>query len=67
MGQCEEQVRGCSPAQVEALATRAAQLPEVRLERVQTLRQAIAGGNYHRTPEEVATALFLHMIAGSTK
>lgn len=52
-------------AQVQALAAQASQLPEVRQERVQSLRQAIQSGQYHSSPEEVAGAMFEHMIAQS--
>ncbi len=50
-------------AQVQALAAQAAQLPEVRMERVQALRQALLGGGYQRTPHEVAGALIEHLTA----
>jgi flagellar biosynthesis anti-sigma factor FlgM len=48
--------------QVQALAAQAAQLPEVRQERVSALRQAVLGGNYDTTPEQTAGALLGHMI-----
>ena len=51
--------------QVAALVAQAAQLPEVRQERVQALRQAIQRGRYQSSPEEVARAVLAHMIAGS--
>jgi flagellar biosynthesis anti-sigma factor FlgM len=51
-------------AQVQALVAQASQLPEVRQERVQALRQAIQSGQYQSTPEKVATAMFAHMIYG---
>jgi len=50
--------------QVQALAAQAVQLPEVREERVQALRQAVQSGQYHASPEQVAGAIFTHMIAG---
>ena len=49
----------------QALAAQISQLPEVRQERVQALRQAIQNGQYQASPEKVAGALFDHMIAGS--
>ena len=52
-------------AQVQALASRASQLPEIRTERVQSLRQAILGGSYHVNPEQVAGAMLEHMMAGN--
>ena len=51
-------------AQVQALAAKAAQLPEVGQERVHALRQTIESGLYHPGPEHVAGAMFEHMIAG---
>jgi len=48
--------------QVEALTAQAAQLPEVRQARVESLRQAVLGGAYHPEPEQVAQALMDHMI-----
>ena len=52
-------------AQVQALASQVAQLPEVRQERVVALRQTLQSGSYRPSPEHVAQALFVHMIAGS--
>jgi flagellar biosynthesis anti-sigma factor FlgM len=52
-------------AQVQALVAQAAQLPEVRQERVQSLRQAIQSGGYHSTPEQIAGAVFEHMLNGT--
>jgi flagellar biosynthesis anti-sigma factor FlgM len=51
-------------AQVQALVAQAAQLPEVREERVQALRQAVERGSYSTSPEAVAGALLTHMLAG---
>ncbi|MGA1985058.1 MAG: flagellar biosynthesis anti-sigma factor FlgM [Candidatus Sulfotelmatobacter sp.] len=50
-------------AQVQALVAQASQLPEVRQERVQALRQAIQSGRYQSHPDEVAGAVFAHMTA----
>ena len=50
--------------QVQALVAQASRLPEVREERVQALRQAVQRGHYQSSPEEVAGAVFTHMIAG---
>ncbi len=41
--------------------TAAAQLPEVREERVTSLRQAIQNGSYHPSPADVAGAMFSHL------
>jgi flagellar biosynthesis anti-sigma factor FlgM len=51
-------------AQVEALVAQAAQLPEVREERIQSLRLAVERGGYSTSPEAVAGALLMHMLAG---
>jgi anti-sigma28 factor (negative regulator of flagellin synthesis) len=48
---------------VQALVARAAQLPEVRQERVHALRQTIESELYHPGSEQVAGAMFEHMIA----
>jgi flagellar biosynthesis anti-sigma factor FlgM len=47
--------------QVQALATLASQLPEIRRELVQTLRQAVERGQYHVSPDKVAGALLAHV------
>ena len=52
-------------AQVQALAAQAVQLPEVRQERVVALRQAVQNGSYRPSSEQVAQAVYVHMIAGS--
>jgi flagellar biosynthesis anti-sigma factor FlgM len=48
--------------QVQALVAQAAQLPEVRQERVQALRQAVVSGRYQSSPDQVAGAIFDHML-----
>jgi flagellar biosynthesis anti-sigma factor FlgM len=50
--------------QVAALAAQAAQLPEVREEKVQALRQAVSSGHYDASAEKVAGALLTYLIAG---
>jgi flagellar biosynthesis anti-sigma factor FlgM len=52
-------------AQVQALVAEASQLPEVREERVQALRQAVERGGYAASPGAVADALVAHMMAGT--
>lgn len=49
--------------QVDALAAQAAQLPEVRQEKVQALRQAVSAGQYDPAPEQVAGAMLDYMFA----
>ena len=64
LGEDQAQLSGAH-LQVQALAAQAAQLPEVREERVQALRQAVQSGQYHPSPENVAGAILTHMIASS--
>ena len=61
LGEDQAQLSGAH-TQVQALAAQAAQLPEVREERVHALRQAIEGGRYRPDPEKIAGAMFAHMI-----
>jgi flagellar biosynthesis anti-sigma factor FlgM len=62
LGEDQAQLSG-SHVQVNALAAQASQLPEVRQERVQALRQAVQSGQYTASPEEVAGAMFADMIS----
>ena len=62
LGQDQAELSGAH-TQVEALAAQAAQLPEVREERVHALRQAVQSGGYHVDAEKVADAIFTHLIA----
>ena len=48
--------------EVQTLAAQASQLPEVREERVQALRQAVESGQYQAHPSQVAGALVAHLI-----
>lgn len=64
LGEDQAQLSGVH-TQVAALAAQAAQLPEAREERVQSLRQAVLGGRYSTTAEQVAEALFNHLLAGA--
>jgi flagellar biosynthesis anti-sigma factor FlgM len=64
LGKDQTQLSGAH-TQVTLLAAQAAQLPEVREERVQALRQAVLGGRYTTSPEQVAGAMFGHMLAGA--
>jgi flagellar biosynthesis anti-sigma factor FlgM len=63
LGEDQAQLSGAH-TQVQALAAQAAQLPEVRQEKVQALRQAIGAGRYHVSPEKVADAMLGQMTAG---
>ena len=61
LGQDLAQFSG-SHAQVQALAAQVTQLPEIRTERVTALRQAVLSGNYDPGTQEVAQAVFSHLI-----
>jgi flagellar biosynthesis anti-sigma factor FlgM len=62
LGEDQAQLSGAH-AQVQALAAQAAQLPEVRQEKVQALREAIEAGHYHASAENVAGAMLAHIVA----
>ena len=64
LGEDQAQLSGAH-AQVTALAAQAAQLPEVREARVNSLRQAVESGSYDPSPESTAGALVTYMLAGS--
>lgn len=48
--------------QVQALAGQAAQLPDIRAERVQSLREALASGHYRFEAHKTAGAIVSHML-----
>ncbi len=62
LGEDQAQLSGMH-VQVQALAAQAAQLPEVRQERVSALRQVVLGGSYHPSSDQVAGAIFDDMLA----
>lgn len=62
LGEDQAQLSGAHP-EVQTLAAQAAQLPEVREERVHALRQAVESGQYQASPGQVAGALVAHLIA----
>ena len=62
-GEDQAQLTG-THAQIAALAAEAAQLPEIREERVQALRAAVNSGEYHADAEKVARAMVAHMVFG---
>ncbi len=61
-GEDQAQLSGAH-TQVEALAAQAAQLPEVRQERVESLRQAVGSGQYRVDAGKVAGALMNSLLA----
>jgi flagellar biosynthesis anti-sigma factor FlgM len=48
--------------QVQALVAQVVQLPEVRQERVNALRQTVQSGSYRPRSEQVAQAVFAHLL-----
>lgn len=61
LGEDQAQLSGAH-IEVQALTAQASQLPEVREERVQALRQAIHSGEYQVDPQKVAGALFSNLV-----
>jgi len=60
LGEDQAQLSGIH-TQVQVLAGQAAQLPEIRQEKVNALRQVVQAGNYHREPDQIADALLEQM------
>jgi len=58
----DQAVFSSAHVQIAALSAQAMQLPEVREQRVQSLRQAVESGHYRPEPEQLAGALVVHMI-----
>jgi flagellar biosynthesis anti-sigma factor FlgM len=61
LGEDQAQLSGLH-AQVQALAAQAAQLPDVRQEKVSALRQVVIGGSYKPSANQVAQAIFDQMV-----
>ena len=62
-GSAEDQAQlSTAHVQAQALTALAAQLPEIRSEKVQSLREALAKGQYRVEPEKLAGALISHML-----
>jgi|HubBroStandDraft_6_1064221.scaffolds.fasta_scaffold01254_14 hypothetical protein len=67
-GSCVDECQGQLAAdyvQIRALAAQAARLPEVGQEKVSALRQTVSGTGYRPSSEQVAEALFAHMLVKS--
>jgi flagellar biosynthesis anti-sigma factor FlgM len=64
LGQDQAQLSGIH-GQVQALAAQAALFPEIRQENVNALRQAVLDGSYQRSSEQVAGALFEHIVTSA--
>jgi flagellar biosynthesis anti-sigma factor FlgM len=61
LGEDQAQLSGIH-AQVQTLTAQAAQLPEIRQEKVNALRQAVLAGSYQPSAAQVAEGLFAHMV-----
>jgi flagellar biosynthesis anti-sigma factor FlgM len=61
-GEDQTQLSG-SHVQVQVLTAQALQLPEVRQEKVNALRQVVLSGNYQPSAGQTASALFMHLLA----
>jgi flagellar biosynthesis anti-sigma factor FlgM len=61
LGEDQAQLSGIH-TQVQTLTAQAAQLPEIRQEKVNALRQAVLGGSYQPSAAQVAEGLFAHMV-----
>jgi flagellar biosynthesis anti-sigma factor FlgM len=62
LGEDQAQVTGIH-VQVQALVAQAVQLPETSQSKVSALRQAVLGGSYNPSPENVAGALFDSLVS----
>jgi flagellar biosynthesis anti-sigma factor FlgM len=61
LGEDQTQFSGVH-VQLQAMVGQALQLPEVRAERVQTLREALASGQYQPSPQEIAGGLLSDFV-----
>ncbi len=61
LGEDQAQLSGAH-VQVQTLVAQALQLPEIRQEKVNALRQAVLGGSYQPSSTKVAAALFAHLV-----
>ena len=61
LGEDQAQLSGAH-AQAQAIAAQVAQFPEIRQEKVNALRQVALDGSYQRSSQQVAGALFDHMV-----
>jgi anti-sigma28 factor (negative regulator of flagellin synthesis) len=64
LGEDQAQLSGVH-VHIQALVAQALHSPEIRQEKVSALRQAVLGGGYQSTPDQIAQALFDHMVAKS--
>ena len=60
LGEDQAQLSGIH-VQVQALVAQVAQLPEANQEKINALRQAVVGGKYQTSPDQIAEALFSNL------
>jgi flagellar biosynthesis anti-sigma factor FlgM len=58
----DQAVLSSAHLQIASLSAQAAQLPEVREQKVQALRQAVETGRYRPEPDQTAGALIAHLV-----
>jgi flagellar biosynthesis anti-sigma factor FlgM len=61
LGEDQAQLSGVH-LQVQTLTTQALQLPEVRQEKVNALRQVVQDRNYQPSSDRIADSIFQHML-----
>jgi flagellar biosynthesis anti-sigma factor FlgM len=61
IGEDQAQLSG-GQVQVQALAAQALQFPEIRQEKVNSLRPLILDGSYQASSNQLAEALFAHLL-----
>jgi flagellar biosynthesis anti-sigma factor FlgM len=62
LGEDQAQLSGAH-VQVQALTAQVLQFPEIRQEKVNTLRQLVLGGSYQPSANQLAEAVLAHMLA----
>lgn len=61
LGEDQAQLSGMH-AQVQTLVAQAAQLPDMRQEKVNALRQVVQAGSYQPTSDQIADAMVEHLL-----
>jgi flagellar biosynthesis anti-sigma factor FlgM len=61
LGEDQAELSG-THVQVQVLTAQALQLPEIRQEKVNALRQVVQGGTYQPSSDQIAEAMFTQML-----
>jgi len=61
LGEDQAQLSG-THVHIQELAAQLSQLPEIRQEKVNALRELVLGGSYQPSSKQVAEAVFAHML-----